>query len=346
MPLDPLLPDAVTERVLQWCRPAAIVSEAGTERLSDPLPVSAGAACVLLTGGSTGHPKPVELSFAALESHAAMVHARLGAEPGDGWECRLPLHHVAGFSQLVRARALGTDLVFPGDPLPGAGATFTSLVPAQLRRALDSSEDLDRFACILVGGDAVPARLLAEARAAGVSVMRTYGMTETCGGVVYDGVPLAGVEVRIGPGAAIEISTPTLMTRYLGPGASAESVLGDGWYRTGDLGRIEDGRLFVQGRADDVIVTGGYKVSASEVRRALLTIEGVVDAVVVGVADDRWGSRVVAAVEGNVAPRSVPSALRGRVHPYAIPKDVLVVATLPRMASGKPDLPAIREMFG
>ncbi len=198
---------------------------------------------------------------------------------------------------------------------------------------------------MLLGGAAAPAGLLAAARAAGVPVVTTYGMTETCGGCVYDGVPLDGVQVRIGDDESIWIGGPVLFSGYLG-GARAP---GDGWLRTNDLGRTDTaGRLVVRGRADDVINTGGALVVPGEVAAVLLACPGVRDAAVLGEPDPEWGERVVAVVVPT-DPADPPTLELLRLHVqerlprYAAPSRVAVVDALPMLSSGKHDLPRLRR---
>ena len=226
-----------------------------------------------------------------------------------------------------------------------------SLVPAQVRHLLDEPggrEALAGFRAILLGGAAAPAGLLAEAAAAGARVITTYGMSETCGGCVYDGEPLDGVSVRIGPDARIRLAGPVLFSGYRGrPGLTA-AALEDGWFVTSDVGEVDAaGRLAVRGRADGMINTGGEKVSADEVASVLEDCPGVREAVVVGLPDPEWGELVTAVVVP--ADPAAPPGLdvlrgftRGRLPDYAAPRAVVVVPAVPLLSSGKPDLQALR----
>jgi O-succinylbenzoic acid--CoA ligase len=190
---------------------------------------------------------------------------------------------------------------------------------------------------VLLGGAAAPAALLDAARAAGIPVVTTYGMTETCGGCVYDGIPLDGVRVKIDDGR-IWIGGPVLFSGYRG-----ESRY-DGWFRTGDLGYLDaSGRLTVRGRADDLINTGGYKVVPAEVAEALRDCPGVRDAVVLGQPDPEWGERVIAVVVP-ADPANPPTLellrlhVRERLPRYAAPSRVVVVDAVPLLPSGKHDI--------
>ncbi|UFU02495.1 AMP-binding protein [Ruania suaedae] len=322
-----------------------------------------GTALVLSTSGSTGNPRAVALGAEALRASARATHRRLRG-PGQ-WLLTLPADHVAGVQVLVRSILAGTapELTESGPFRPADLAAaigrmrtdvprYVSLVPTQLVRVLQADDGgacvaaLGTCAAVLVGGAATPPDLLDRARAAGIAVVTTYGMTETCGGCVYDGLPLEGVQVRTsGPSGRIEIAGPVLATAYLSPDGSApEEPAPDGgselveqegrrWLRTTDSGRLEQGRLSVLGRLDDVLVTGGLNVHPAEVERRLAAA-GFGECVVVGVPDETWGQRVTAVVAGPATLAQVRDAVGGG--PLA-PQAVVSVPDLPRRGPGKPD---------
>jgi O-succinylbenzoic acid--CoA ligase len=273
----------------------------------------ADTALVIPTSGSTGAPRAVVLSHAALAASTAASLAALGCESGERWALALPLQHIAGLQVLARSRALGTSPVIvdqPGDPVAIAAAAehaqHIALVPTQVSRCLDAGVDLRPFRTVLVGGAPLDPSRADEARTAGVRLVQSYGMTETCGGCVYDGRPLEGVEVRIDDagliGGIIRLRGPMLATGYLDASdADAARFTADGWFVTDDLGRIgtdPEGRtlLEVLGRADDVINTGGVKVAPRAVERIVRTLPGVADVLILGVPDPEWGERVRAIV--------------------------------------------------
>jgi O-succinylbenzoic acid--CoA ligase len=234
--------------------------------------------------------------------------------------------------------------------LPAGDRRYTSLVPTQLRRYLaDEPEALASFDGVLIGGAATDAALLERARAAGVHVLTTYGMTETAGGCVYDGVPLDGVRVRVADG--VELAGPVLAHGYRGdPRATAEAFT-DGWFRTRDAGSLStDGRLTVHGRLDDVVISGGVNVSPQAVEAALREHPSVTDAVVAGRPDPEWGQRVVAVVVP--AAGSVPDLaelrpwVTARLGPAAAPRELAVVDTVPTLHTGKPDRRAVLSTLG
>jgi len=237
-----------------------------------------------------------------------------------------------------------------------AGCAHLSVVPTQLVRLLGAdggARALARYRCVLVGGAAAGAAVLAEARAAGVTAVTTYGMSETCGGCVYDGVPLDGVTVREGEDGRLRISGPVLMNRYHGRPDLTAAVLdhsagGDREFVTSDLGRLKpDGRVTVRGRADDVINTGGHKVVPGEVAAVLAACPGVREVVVVGRPDPEWGERVIAVVvpadwEHPPGLELLRTQVSARLPRYACPSEVVLTEAIPVLPSGKPDLAALK----
>jgi O-succinylbenzoic acid--CoA ligase len=303
LPLDPRLPAIEAEGLLGELRPHALMDASGefVER-PDPLPVRPGIALVVPTSGTTRVPKGVELTHDALVAAAEAAAARIGTDGGDRWLCCLPLHHIAGLMTLVRSRFAGSSPLiqdgFDTDEIARANqATLVSLVPTMLSRLLQASVDLTRFRCILVGGGPVDGSLLERARTAGARAVITYGMTETCGGVVYDGVPLDNVDVALSGRGEISIAGPMIMSGYRGRPDLTARVLRDGRLRTKDLGTIDqEGRLVVLGRTDGVIITGGNKVLPSEVEEVLLAHSRVREVSVVGEPHADRGQEVVALI--------------------------------------------------
>jgi O-succinylbenzoic acid--CoA ligase len=355
LPLDAGLPPARIAELIEALGPDSVEDERGVNqpRSVQKGGVAEGTAVVIGTSGSTGAPKGVELSAAALRHSAQASLDRVGARPGERWLCCLPVTHVAGLQVLVRSLVSGTEPVLAGHAdaatLAASGCAHVSLVPTQLQRLLESDVDkstpLAGFSSVLLGGAAAPAGLLAAARAAGVPVVTTYGMTETCGGCVYDGVPLDRVRVKIADDERIWLGGPVLFTRYRGATGAPE----DSWFRTGDLGRLdESGRLTVRGRADDVINTGGYKVVPGEVEAALESCPGVRDVAVLGQPDPEWGERVVAVV-APADPADPPGLellrlhVRDRLPRYASPSRVVMVDAVPMLSSGKHDIVRLRQ---
>jgi O-succinylbenzoic acid--CoA ligase len=316
------------------------------EAAPDPQPL------VIATSGSTGAPKRVVLSRAAMRASAHATHARLGG-PGR-WVLNLPATYVAGVQVLFRSVLAGTEpVVHDGDwgrTLAEAGGdrAHASLVPTQLVRLLRGEagglEDLARLDAVLVGGGPLDPRVRAEAEERGVRVVQTYGMSETCGGCVYDGRPLDDVEVRIADDGEVQLRGPVLFTGYEDEPERTAAVMTDGWFGTDDLGELDaDGRLRVLGRADDVIISGGVKVPARAVATAVAADAAVLEVEVVGVPDEEWGELVTAVVEAR-DPVSL-AGVRDLVEPRAwAPRRLVVVRELPRLPNGKPDRLAIRRL--
>ena len=306
---------------------------------------------VVTTSGSSGTPKQVVLSRDAVLASAKASAARLG---GSGpWVLALPSSYVAGLNVVVRSLVAGHRPVLLGDRAPSEVVIadgFLSLVPTQLHRWLDSADDavaLTRLAAVLVGGGPVDVSLKERARDAGIRLVATYGMAETCGGCVYDGLPLDGVGLALATDGRVRLSGPTLFERYLDDAAATAEVLVDGWFHTSDAGRLdEDGRLQVLGRVDDMVVSGGVNVPAAAVAARLREHPQVRAAEVLGIADLEWGNRVVAVVVGDLDLDDA-RAWVGATHPRSwAPREVVVVPTLPMLANGKVDRLAVRELAG
>lgn len=342
-----------------------------------PENVADGLAAVIATSGSSGIPKQVALSGEALRASAEATAARIGS---GRWLLALPAGYVAGLQVLVRSILADTRparIEGRFSPVSFAEATlemlrpasnagipdlYTSLVPAQVATLLDAADDtavraaLQAYRAILVGGQALPEPLRERAADLGVRLVRTYGSTETSGGCVYDGVPLDTVSVRTVDGE-LRIAGPMLAEGYLGDGSlTARTFVRDEhgirWYRTGDLGLVEDGVVRVHGRADNVIVSGGINISLDRVERIVRRIAGLHEAVVVGVEDERWGeASVIVAARGEVLRRSeseqlahARDAVEDELGKHARPVRLIMVDEIEVLSSGKPDREAIRRM--
>ncbi len=318
-----------------------------------PAVVPQRVAVVVETSGSTGRPKRVALSADALLSSAAASSVRLG---GDGqWLLALPAHYIAGINVLVRSLAAQTEPVAMAAESFEAGRfvaashalaaprRYTSLVPAQLARLFDDSEAvaaLTRFDAVLVGGQAMPARLAARALELEVSVVRTYGSSETAGGCVYEGVPIGNTIVEIVDGR-VELSGSVLAEGYLADDArtAATFVERDShrWYRTDDTGMLASGVLTVTGRLDDVIISGGVKVSLAEVEAHVRALPGLADAVVVGAESAQWGEVPVVVTTREVSLAALRESVSQALGAASAPARVVVVDDIPILSTGKPD---------
>lgn len=316
-------------------------------------PIDAGVAVVVSTSGSTGTPKGAMLSVDALTASAEATHRRLG---GAGrWLLALPAYHVAGLQVLVRSLIAGTTPVavpagFDVSELPaavsalGSGRRYASLVATQLDKALRdraATAALAELDAVLIGGGPMPAAVSEKASAAGISVTRTYGMSETAGGCVYDGLPLDGVRVRTDDGRIV-LGGATLALGYRNP-VQSDPFAERGWFRTDDIGTVDDsGVLTVLGRVDDAISTGGLTVLPQLVESVLTRHPAVTECAVFGIPDERLGQRVAAALV--LAPGCAPPQLaevrahvRQSLDPTAAPREVHIVDELPRRGIGKVD---------
>ena len=350
LPIDARLPAAAARDLLVRAEPTVSVTGPGWKRLTRGRPADASVGLIVPTSGSSARPRLVELTHRAVEAAVSASLTALGAGDGDGWVCCLPLSHIGGLLVVLRSLLAGVPLVFRkgDDLLPPAGVRFVSVVPTLLSRCLESGIDLGGYRAMVVGGGGMDSALAQRAAEAGARCVVTYGLTQSCGGVVYDGVPLPGVGVRIGEAGEIELGGPTLLRGYR-EGSSA-GLTPDGWLPTGDAGRLDgDGRLHVLGRLDDLIVTGGENVWPGDVEAVVRRLPGVEDCAVFGRPDPVWGERVVVAVvaTGPGAPPSL-GELRDRVGAvlgrHRAPRELVVVDSLPRAALGKLRRDVLRDL--
>jgi O-succinylbenzoic acid--CoA ligase len=358
MPIDSRLPRPETDSLLSLARPTVVISAPGGDvrarRTEDGLPTDEEVILVVHTSGTGGDPKLVQFDRGAIDGAVAASAFALEATPHDPWICCLPLAHVGGMLVLLRGVLLGAPVAVHRSFEPTLIQTepevaFVSVVPTMLGRLLDAAVDLARFRAILVGGAHLTPVLRARAEQAGARVIETYGLTESCGGVVYDGLPLPSVEMRVNEEGGIELRGPMLMLGYrFDPDATARAFTRDGWLRPGDAGEIDaEGHLHVVGRIDDLINTGGEKVWPQEVEMALREHPKVEEVGVGGRLDPEWGQRVVAFVVP--ADRAEPPTLdelrefaAARIGRHKAPRELVVVDRLPHTFSGKIRRDALR----
>lgn len=348
LPIDHRLPSPARTALLAVARPHAIVTGAteptGLHLERQPYepaapPVAEGDALVVASSGTTGEPKLLVHTHGSVMAHAEAVHLHLAVDPTrDRWLACLPLAHLGGLGVVLRSLKTQTPLdvlaEFDADQVTAAaarlGSTLVSLVPTALDRI-----DASAFRWVVLGGSGDPT-------ARPPNVVHTYGLTETGGGVVYDGRLLPGVQARLGPGGAIYLAGSMLARgQRLASGAVTPIVDSEGWFATGDLGRWStDGRLLLDGRADDLIVTGGENVWPEQVEAALASYPGIAEAAVAGRPDPEWGAIVVAFVVA-VDPHQPPTLdalrdhVRQRLPAYAAPRELVLVDRLPRTSLGK-----------
>jgi o-succinylbenzoate---CoA ligase len=342
-PLDRRLAGPAREQLLDVLRPSWVVSADGRRRRPGGLEVEDGDALVVATSGSTGEPKGVVLTGDAVASSARATSARLGVDPErHRWLACLPLNHIGGLSVVTRAVLTATpvDVLDGFHPLEVTAASghnvLVSLVPTALART-----NADLFYKVVLGGTAPPQALPAN-------VVTTYGMTETASGVVYDGRPLPGVELSLSPRSEVLLRGPMLLRVYRDGTAALNK---DGWFATGDAGHFDtDGRLQITGRLSDLVITGGENVWPVTVERILSQHPGVSEVAVSSRPDPEWGERLVACVVPS-DPHAPPllselrALVRDELAAFAAPKELVLVASLPKTSIGKIRRDALRRQL-
>ena len=372
LPVDPANPLAIMpalEEALTGQRtllPVPANDPARTNLLRNTLkpgaPIDDDIALVVSTSGSTGTPKGAMLTPANLISSADATHQALGGE--GQWLLAMPAAYIAGIQVLVRSMVAGVEPAFidlshgfnvaefaaRAHELAQTGErTYTALTPMQLAKATSTLQGIDAlrtFDAVLVGGAATNPRLLESAAKLRINVVTTYGSSETSGGCVYNGRPIAGARVKIVDGR-IHLGGPMVARGYH---RLNSPDLADGWFRTSDAGSLEGGVLTVLGRTDNVISSGGLKLHPEVLEAELLRIDGVTATCVIGKEDDRLGQRICAAYTGSASVPDILDALAdaedaGRIAHWQIPKELKVVPALPQLGPGKVDRAAVKELF-
>jgi o-succinylbenzoate---CoA ligase len=357
-PLDPQMPQAELEQRISALAPSLVIKDAGavseaperSEATIDEQLETDAVHCLIHTSGSAGEPKPVELTYGNQLWNAIGSGVRIGVAPSDSWLCCLPLHHVGGLAIVMRSALYRTGLVLErfeparvAELISSQPVSLISLVPTMLSRLLDTEAELADLRCLLLGGGPCPQDMIERALEAGVPVTPTYGLTEAASQVATmppgeaarkpgsAGPPILTTEVQIDDDGRILVRGPSVAPAAAGP---------DGWLRTDDLGRLDDeGYLYVLGRADQVIVSGGEKVSPEEVERILLEHSSVADAAVGAREDPEWQQAVVASVVlragADARADELQAFCRERLAAYKVPKQIEFVSELPRNAQGK-----------
>ena len=301
--------------------------------------VHAEVAVVIPTSGSTGNPKEVALTATAIRASAAASHQFLGAVPGQCWSLLLPTSHIAGVNVLVRAIELGTQIA-------EKNFDYTSIVPTQLFRALNEEGDLlhslQNAQAVLVGGAAIDPELLRRAKESGIGVVTTYGMSEMSGGCIYNGQLLDGVEVEIRAEDRIALRGPMQAREYLG--SSAPLADSDGWFMTNDAGYFENGTVTILGRIDDLIISGGEKISLSAID-SFLNKAHQNTFMSCAIPHQEWGQQLCLAASGAFDRDEISQSLRENFGNHAVPKLFLQNIQLPLTAIGKPDRLALSKKF-
>jgi O-succinylbenzoic acid--CoA ligase len=338
-PVDQRLPQSAKESLIKQFKPSVVIDASGKlVDLPNSEPTQHNDALVIATSGSTGTPKGVVHTHDSIRALLNMSQSRLQTDSSTHWLLCLPVSHVAGFSIVARSVLMGNPISilpkFDEAQLRNAaraGATHISLVPTAMQRI-----DPSIFNTILLGGAAAPPNLPDN-------VVTTYGMTETFGGIAYNGTPLDGVDVRI-INESIELKSPSLFRTYRGQ--DAERPTGD-WYETGDSGAFFNNQIRVFGRKDDMIITGGENVWPLAVEKIVASFPGVEHVVVGGIDDEQWGQRVVAWIVSSedVAPslENIREHVKTKMPSFCAPSELRVVKEIPMTSLGKVDILKLRQ---
>jgi len=299
------------------------------------------AAIAIGTSGTTGTSKEVLLSSSALISSAKASNKFIGAQSGDTWSLLLPLTHVAAVNVIIRSMELGTTPIdlrdFEGEY---PNANYTAIVPTQLFRALNGDQrllnHLKSTKAVLVGGAALSQTLRNQAELTGIKVITTYGMTETCGGCVYDGTALEGVEIEIRNGKIF----------IKGPVLASSISLNNGWFETNDLGEYDNNELVVLGRSDDVIISGGENLSLNAVESSLSSAFPNSQFAAFAIQDPQWGQSLQVAVVGTISDDQITAHLEKDLGYFAKPKCIHRMTSLPLLGIGKIDRKSLAKGIG
>jgi O-succinylbenzoic acid--CoA ligase len=365
LPVNPGFTRSEITTLLERLRPTLVAGGGGSHtgdasRYPRGLPVPADTAAIVVTSGTEGTPKGVELTRTGMEVMGRGYSAGLDAGAADRWLACLPLHHVASLGALARSYVTGVpctvhdtfDLERVARSPRAEGTTIVSLVPTAMRRLLDAHAPLHEFRWVITGGAPCPPALRARAEDAGVGVIDAYGLSETWGGFALDGAPIAGAQVRLAGDGEILVRGAMVMRAYRLDPVRTEAVLdADGWLHTGDVGTFDgpgNEHVRVTDRLKDLVITGGVNVSPTEVEGVLAHHPDVHDVCVVGVPDDEWGELIVAFVVAR--PGARPPSIdelrafgREALSAPKLPRATRAVDAIPRTASGKPLRRLLRE---
>ena len=329
-PLDQRLPEPARQQVVAAIRPT-VIATFNDETRWDGSPVEDGDAVVVATSGTTGNPKGVILTHEAVIASARATSARLSITQNDAWLACLPMSHVGGLSVVLRSLVTGTQLftapqfsVEAYNDAARKGATMVSLVATALQRV-----DASLYRTIVLGGSRPPADRPSN-------TVTTYGLTETGSGVVYDGVPLEGVEIAIIDNV-IHLRAPMLLRAYRD---GTVPLTSDGWFRTGDRGSFNGSTLVVEGREGDLIITGGENVWPESVEERLRQHPQISDVTVAGIPDHEWGHKVTAWIvtkdDVQLSLQDIRDFTKQTLPAHCCPREVVIVDEIPRTSLGKP----------
>ena len=301
-------------------------------------------ALVISTSGSTAESKLVAISDAALIASTNASHKYLGAVPGDSWSLLLPTTHIAGLNVLIRATALGSRVIDNRNATNYVDADFISIVPTQLYKALTSDakllEHLTAAEAVLVGGGPVSDKLKKEATNKHVKIVTTYGMTEMSGGCVYNQKPLDGVEVKLTSDGLIRLTGPMIASGYLSEKGELTSVGIDGWFESTDIGELSAGFLKVNGRTDEVIISGGENISLVLVEDKIRELIPNQEIIAFALPDEVWGEKLCLGSTSNLSIEEIKKSVGSLLSP----KEVFLFEQIPTTSIGKPDRRAAKNL--
>ncbi len=299
---------------------------------------------VVNTSGSTSSAKSVALSSSALIASTNASHKYLGATPGDSWSLLLPTSHIAGLNVLIRATALGSRVIDNRNTSNYIDADFISIVPTQLHKALTGDlkllEHLTAAEAVLVGGGLISDKLKKEAAAKHIKVVTTYGMTEMSGGCVYNQKPLDGVEIKVNDAGQIKLTGPMIASGYLSDEGVIKAFSNDGWFESTDLGSFTSGMLKVNGRSDEVIISGGENISLLLVEQKVRELLPNQEIIAFSLPDDMWGEKLCLGSNSKIDLMS----LKEKLGSIMTPKLVFLFDQIPTTSIGKPDRRAAADL--
>jgi len=299
---------------------------------------------IISTSGSSGITKRVQLSTKAIATSAQLSNSAVGAVPGDIWSLLLPIDHIAGLNVLARAIQLGSEVVDEKER-----ADFTAIVPTQLHRALNGDNNLlkhlQNCKTVLVGGAAISLTILESARSQGINVITTYGMTETSGGCVYNNIPLPGISLALSESGLIKIKGEVLAQGYENQEALWADKFVDGWFLTSDLGEMSGDKVFVLGRADDVIISGGINISLIAIENELAVNYPEINFLATSIPDPEWGAKLCLVADQKIDQNKISEILDNKLGREFVPKDFLYVDQVPQLGIGKPDRVKAAQLF-
>jgi O-succinylbenzoic acid--CoA ligase len=316
---------------LEGSGPALSTIDVSTKKIDKSI------ALLVTTTGSTGSPKSVAITSAALTASINASNNYLGATIGNTWSLLLPTNHIAGLNVIFRATALGTNVIDNRKVKNYINSDFISIVPSQLHRAVTTDsrllEHLKAAKAVLVGGSPITDAMKIKAAEMKIRIVTTYGMTEMCGGCVYNNKPLDGVALRITREGFIQLSGPMMALGYLSLSGEIIPISKGNWFESDDFGEISNGNLNVLGKANDIIISGGEKISLPLIEEMISRFYPDHDLIAFAMDDEFWGQQLCLGCTSEI----LIDELRNRLGPILTPKKIYLFDQIPKTAIGKLD---------